>query len=579
MTETAELIDEAAEREARILARRAEFEARFRALAEGRPWYEGTGNDDPIFPHQWQGACYGAVARRWFLGDEPGAGKTRTSVAWLDLVGAAKVILVAEANVCGQFAGEVMTLAPHRTIINLKGLSKATRHEHLNQILRSREAVVVVNYEMFRRDPEALSKLQMWQADSIIVDEAHNMKSTKTTNYKNVEAMTFAENTCPSCGELIFGLRNPCGTCGWWVPAGDVRAYQKESVQNIKMFMSSRSIKNVMLMTGTPILNTPVDLFSIFHLIDPVKFPTLTWFKNEFTHPDYSQKRSVFSRRGLGLLTPLLKGRFLQRTLSDVGIELPKQHIHVERVELDPVKYPGQHRVITQVSKHAAVQLLSGEKATLMHVISIILRKRQANVWPGGVELTDDETGEKFSIGSEVTESVKMDAALERIVEYHRQGKRQIVFSQFQTALAEFERRVNAAGIRAVRFDGSTPEKLRTEIKSNFYKAKGEAPKWDVVLVHYRTGGAGLNLTSATATHILDEEWNAGKRDQSYARNHRIGQDEETDVHIYRIPGTVDTWMASLIAMKEKMVQSLGQAMSGEKQAAMIRDAVLKGEL
>lgn len=559
--------------------RRAAFEARFQALAEGRPWYEGTGNNDPIFPHQWAAACYGAVAKRWFLGDAPGVGKTRSSTAWMDLVGAKKIILVAEANVVSQFAGEVMTLAPHRAVVVLAGLSKATRHEHLNALLKAREAVVVINYEIFRRDPDALAKLQMWQADTMVIDEAHNMKSTKTTNFKHMQALAFAENTCPSCGGLIYGLRAPCPNCGWWVPAGDVKKFQKEAVQDMKLFLSTRSVQHVMPMTGTPVLNTPVDLFAIFHLIDPVRFPSLTWFKNEFTHPDYSQRRSVFSRRGLDQLAPMLKGRFLQRSLSDVGIELPKQHIHVVRVELDKDKYPGQCRVIEQVSKHAAIQLLSGEKATLMHAISIILRKRQANVWPGGLELTDDKTGEKFSIGSEVTESVKMDEALSKIKELHAQGRRQIVFSQFQTALAEFEKRINAAGIRAVRFDGSTPAALRNEIKSNFYRAKAEAPKWDVVLVHYRTGGAGLNLTSCTATHVLDEEWNSGKRDQAYARTSRIGQEEETDVFIYRIPGSVDTWMASLIAMKERMVNSLGTAMSAEKQVTLIAEAIKNGEM
>lgn len=214
-----------------------------------------------------------------------------------------------------------------------------------------------------------------------------------------------------------------------------------------------------------------------------------------------------------------------------------------------------------------------------MHMISIILRKRQANVWPGGIEIKDTETGEIiFSVGSEVQESAKMDAMMERVLEYHKQGKRQIIFSQFQTALVEFQKRAEAKGIRAARFDGSTPGKVRSRIKDNFYKAKGEVPEWDIVLVHYRTGGAGLNLTAATVTHILDEEWNSGKRDQAYARNHRIGQDEETDVHIYRAPG-VDVWMANLIAMKEKMVNSLGQAMSAEKQTKMMVEAILKGEI
>jgi SNF2 family DNA or RNA helicase len=53
---------------------------------------------------------------------------------------------------------------------------------------------------------------------------------------------------------------------------------------------------------------------------------------------------------------------------------------------------------------------------------------------------------------------------------------------------------------------------------------------------------------------MLDEEWNAGKRDQAYARIDRMGQTEETCVHVLRLEKTIDTWMADLIASKEDMV-------------------------
>lgn len=552
---------------------------RYAQIAADLPWYAGTGNDDPVLDHQWQGACYGAYARRWFLGDEPGAGKTRTSVGWADLVGAEKIVLVAEANVCAQFAGEVMTLAPHRTLINLAGLSAKTRHDHINSLLKREEGVVVINYEMFRRDHTALAKIQMWQADTIIIDEAHNMKDPQSSNARYVRAIAFAQNTCPGCTGLVYGLEDPCPSCGWQVPDGNVKAYNLKTTKSSDMFLESRSVKNLLAMTGTPVLNTPMDLFSIAHLIDPVEFPTKTKFKEDFTRPNYATGKSEFTRGGLERIKNKLKGRYLARNLEDVGIFLPKQHIHVERVELDPVKYPLQHRTITQISDMAKIEMESGEISTIMEMISIILRKRQANVWPGGIEVRDDEGNVTFSVGDEVKESVKMDECLAKIVDYHKKGKRQIVFSQFASALEEFEKRVNAKGIRAVRFDGSTPKPLRDEIKTNFYKAKNEVPKWDVVLVHYRTGGAGLNLTAAEVTHILDEEWNAGKRDQSYARNHRMGQDKETHVHVYRIPNSIDTWMANLIAIKERLATKLGQTMSADRQLSMLKDAIKKGEI
>lgn len=162
---------------------------------------------------------------------------------------------------------------------------------------------------------------------------------------------------------------------------------------------------------------------------------------------------------------------------------------------------------------------------------------------------------------------------------YLEQGHRQVVFSQFRTALEEFEKRLKKAGIRVVRFDGSTPNKLRNEIKNNFYRAKGETPKWDVVLVHYRTGGTGVNLTAATITHMLDEEWNDGKKQQAKARTRRIGQTEPSKVLIYRIPKTVDTFMANLIATKRRMAEGLRRTMTNEELIRKVGEAIQNGEM
>jgi SNF2 family DNA or RNA helicase len=248
---------------------------------------------------------------------------------------------------------------------------------------------------------------------------------------------------------------------------------------------------------------------------------------------------------------------------------------------LDKQEYPLQHRTITQLSKAASILLDSGQRMTVMHLIALVTRKRQANVWPGGIEMKDDDGNVVFSVGDEVQESVKMDAVTENIAKFHKEGHRQVVFSQFKTALAEMERRLKGLGYRVVRLDGDTPEALRAEIKTNFYRAKEETPKWDILLANYKTGGVGLNLTSITKTHILDEEWNPGKRDQAYARSARMGQLEETDVYVYRIPGTIDTWMSNTIYRKEKLISEFTDVVLEKEEDIMtnLMDAIESGEI
>lgn len=598
MTDTLErTAQEVDERAARQLTRRQELEARFLQLAEGKPWFEGTGNDDQVFPHQWVAACFGAVAKRWFLGDEPGLGKTRASIGWLDLVGARKVIVVAEANVASQFAGEIEEIAPHRTVINLAGLSKKTRLERLSAASRMESAILVVNYEMFRRDTDSLVKVLAWQADTMIVDEAHNMKAVKTANFKIVQRLFFTDNTCESCGGLILGLSKPCKRCNHIQYLSGLTASQKREL-TLSEWLANKSVQNTLLLTGTPLLNSPVDLYPLFHLTQPTLFPTLEGFKKTFLKPSHAEgtRKLVFKRDGLEQLMPYIKDFYLARKLEDVGERtevdgmsgirlpngqfLPDQHERIVRVDIDPERYPLQLRTIKQVSEQARLVLSSGETHTLMHMISIILRKRQANVWPGGIEIKDPNTGNLIlKVGSEVQESAKMDECLEQILAYHEHGHRQVVFSQFRTALEEFEKRVRAAGLRVARFDGSTPRALRDEIKSNFYRAKNEPAKWDVVLVHYRTGGAGVNLTAATITHVLDEEWNDGKKQQGYGRTHRIGQTESTEVLVYRIPNSIDTFMANLIRMKAKLSNDLRNRLTNEQLIFKVGDAIQKQEI
>ena len=588
-----EALADADARAARQAVKRRELEARFLEIAADKPWYIGTGNDDAIFPHQWTAMCFAAVAKRVFIGDKMGLGKTREAIGTLDLLNAKKVILIAERNIAPQFAGEIEDLAPHRTVINLAGLSKKTRQERLARARRMEEAVLVINYEMFRQDEDSLVKVLAWQADTVVVDESHNMKSLKSSNFKTVQKILFIDNTCEQCGGLITGLSKPCRACNHTQAfAGLTSKEQKQAT--LKQYLATKSVQNVILMSGTPLLNSPEDLYSSFHLIDPVKFPTADAFKRTFLKPSYAEgtRKMVFKRDGLEKLKPYIKNFYIARDLEDVGTRvdggielpggrfLPDQQEHVVSVDLDPERYPLQLRTIKQVSEQARITLSSGEKHTLMHMISIILRKRQANVWPGGIEIRDQGTDKAiFSVGQEVQESAKMDACQEQIEAYLKQGHRQVVFSQFRTALEEFERRLKKAGIRVVRLDGSTPEKVRNEIKSNFYRAKGEVPKWDVVLVHYKTGGAGLNLTAATVTHMLDEEWNDGKKQQAKARTHRIGQEEPSQVLIYRIPKTVDTFMANLIAMKKRMADSLKRTMTNEELIRKVGDAILNGEM
>lgn len=579
----------------------ANLTSKFLQIAQDKVWFTGTGNNDAILPHQWQGAQFGAVAKRWILGDGVGLGKTRQAVAWLDLVGAKKVLVVCEANIANQFAGEIMELAPHRTVLNLYKQRPSKKHEILDSLADRDEGVVVVNYQVWYRDHDIIAKLLGWHLDTLIVDEAHNLKTTSTSNFKLMKIIVAMDNVCAKCGGHIFGLYDPehldkgkkvpaaCQACGW--RKGDPTPIRYNN--KFDDLLSTRSIKNLCFTTGTPILNDPLDLYSLLHLINPILFPTKAAFQRKYLKNNHLSGKWEFREGAMTSLKPMLADILIARTDKEAGVKKPPQHVNVWPVDLDRQAYPLQYRTIKQISEAAEIVLDTGEEASIMSIMALITRKRQANVWPGGIVIRDTRKesptyGEVLlDVGSEVQESVKMDEIRDHILALKNDPnnhtgklhKVQLVFSQFSTGLVEFEKRLLAAGLRVARFDGSTPTNLRTEIKSNLNRANKEEPKWDVVLANYKTGGTGLNFTWVTATHIMDEEWNPGKRNQGYGRSDRIGQTEENFVFVYRVPASIDVWMSNIIYRKEKIINGFNEAMNETDISESFKDALASGTI
>lgn len=570
-TERAEERQAALERGTEVTTRQQEWIDYYESLTAEASWA-----GSPL-PYQKPGAMFLATAHRAILGDEPGLGKTFMSIMACDYVEAKRIVVVVIAEVASEFEGEFSLWAPERKTYNLTKQTKVKRHEILDELAGLDEFVVIVNYEILRelkgREREVLDELIWLQCDTLIVDEAHNMKNAKSANAKRIETLAYAINTCARCGAYQYDSAEPCDECEWHEGQPTNRAYDSP----IDMMLSTVSIKNVWMLTGTPILNEPGDLYPLLHLADPLHFKTLNQFYSNYCANNIYSGKWEFRDGGLNALKPMLRSIFLARTAEEVGLEIPKQRIHIEPIDMDASNYPGQAKVIEQLTEAAQIVLEDGRDMTVFETMTLVLRKRQANVWPAGIEVRDRETEEViFSVGDEVQESIKLDKIADKIVSLL--PRRQVVFSQFKGGNVALSRALELRGVSTVLYDGDTPEELRQEIKSNFKRANGEAPRWDVVLANYRTGGVGLNLTAATVTHIFDEEWNPGKRDQGYKRTARLGQEEETDVYVWRIKRSIDTWMANLITYKENIIAGFNDA-AKPASAMQLRDALESGEI
>jgi SNF2 family DNA or RNA helicase len=559
-----------AEVEVERIAAEAEIDAlsafkAFDELAAGEPWMVGNEFGDKAYKHQIDGAYLLANTGRAILADSVGLGKTLTAVAWMKLRQSKRVVIFCPGETMSQFEAEILKWSKRPPFVIGRKPKKEVR-ALLGVLKFLDEWVLICNYESWNRDRALLDEFTYMNADTLICDEAHKIKETKTSAYKGVEKVALARNKCGECGEFYLSCSH-------------------------NVSLAERSMESVLMMTGTPILNRPAEIWPLLHIIDPRNFYSVQAFNRSYCTYDYELNRYVFRDGGMASLAQRLRGMYLRRTRSDTDIKIPPQTIQHHNIELSVEDNAMQLELLSDLHNHSQIQLTDEKTAGFMSILALITRQRQAATWPGGMEIkvpilnpqgwpeTNPDGSFKYEIypvPEKYWQSAKMDAAVEFCKELVEDGQRVIVASQFLKALEEFNRRIGAPSadtdqpIRSVVYAGPTPHHLRDEIKSNLDRSNHEEPKWDVVCAHYKIGGVGLNFTAATQMIVLDEEWNPGMNEQFYGRTDRIGQTEETTVHVFRTLDTVDEWMAALIQMKKDMLEGWNKENS-DVQAELVK--------
>lgn len=493
--------------------------------------------------YQIDGAVHLAVTQRAMLGDDMGLGKTLTALIACDLTDAKKVIVICPSDTMHNFCREVRLWTPHRFPVVLGQLPRLERDIILETLPLSEQYMLIVNYEAWRKDPDLLTTLKSLKADTIIIDESHNIMNSKTDAASGVTELVFAGNYCSGCYDpVVKKVKENLYRCQCGIEA---------------MKWEFTTVRRVFPISGTGIMNRPQDLFSQLHLVDPENFPDMKSYLWDFCEMNW-QGRWGWKSGGESRLVKLIGPRYISRTQKDAGIELPplKPVEHLITQEMFKDFYPKQWKAYQQAREWAQV-ILDPDKKLVMSMpnrITVLLRLRQVLVWPNAIELfSENEDGYKETIAKlDIYESIKVDKAEELIKQFNENGDRVVVFSQFTDGIAELHRRL---GTSSVIYDGSTTKKLKQAVQLDFdVKTSSDTPRWQSVLAHYKSGGVGLNFNTANHVIYLDPPWNPGTEDQAKARTHRIGQTKDVHVHHIRVEKSVDTWMADIIQQKRNII-------------------------
>ena len=542
---------------------------------------------DRALPHQLEGMYYMSAAKRVLCGDAMGTGKTLQSIMTVEALqalkeGGKRTLIIAPGELCVNFQEECDLWAPELLVISLANLGTDQTLEDLafwdTQLETGKEdhLVILINYEILARSQKVLQDIIDWQPDTVICDEAHRIKETGSKSFMAIKKIVHAWNTCPECGALCFSQHQD-GINYYWNEAFRFGECGKHGI-----VQCVRSVQNFIAMSGTFILNSPTEIYASLHLARDDMFKSFNEFVYDYAYKNYNG-RYQWQTGGESRLVNRIKGMYIRRTVHDAGIKLPPQKINIHEMDFDPNAYPKQAQLLSDLVKNALMEIDEGRVKNVSSMLALITRQRQATVWPGGIYVNDygmDDDGTvyvkgRIHVGANYLESQKLDWACEMMDKFEAEGVRYAVMSLFREPLDELHRR---RGNKTVLFHGGTDAVTRAKIKRNFNRqhilSGEETQQWDGVLAHYTLGGEGLNLTDITQLIILDEQWNVGKNEQAYARIQRMGQTEETAVHIPRMkgPGCMDMWMAALNEEKRKIVDGFNTEFTFAELADIFRN-------
>jgi superfamily II DNA or RNA helicase len=286
--------------------------------------------------------------------------------------------------------------------------------------------------------------------------------------------------------------------------------------------------------TGTPMENNLMELWSLLSIAAPGLFPSPERFKDYYARPIEKSGNAEL----LAQLRRRIKPLIMRRTKEQVAADLPEKQEQVLEVELDP-----RHRKVYQTHLQRERQKILGLLDDVNHNRFTILRSltllRQLSLHAA---LIDEELID--------VPSAKIDALLEQIEDVVGGGHRALVFSQFTRFLRMARARLEASGVNCCYLDGTTTN--RAAVISSF--KDGTAP---VFLISLKAGGFGLNLTEADYCFLLDPWWNPATEAQAVDRTHRIGQTRNVMVYRLIASGTIEEKVMALKARKAELFSSV----------------------
>ncbi|MCD4796953.1 MAG: DEAD/DEAH box helicase family protein [Candidatus Cloacimonetes bacterium] len=412
------------------------------------------------------------------LADDMGLGKTVQAISILSVLPSDSCsMVICPKTLLYNWAAEIEKFNPGLSYILYEG----TQDER-KEILENRKVnILFASYSIIQNDIEQLSQIEF---DYIILDEAQHIKNAAALRTKSVKKL------------------------------------------NSKYKMS---------LSGTPIENNALELWSIFDFLMPGYLPSMRSFKNEYLDTIKSKKESQDKLKML--VSPFI----LRRKKKDVLIELPDKQEQIAYCKLSQAQEKMYLQILENVKEKFSISN-NNIGSNYIHILAALTKLRQICNHPA---LIDGKIKHKIEF------SGKLELLNEIVIDAVENGKKLLIFSQFVQMLKLLREVLKKAKIRFEYMDGST--RNRQKIIENFNNNNSIR----AFLISLKTGGFGLNLTAADTVIIVDPWWNPMGENQAIDRAHRIGQTKKVMVYKMITKGTIEEKIQVLQQNKTEMFENI----------------------
>lgn len=431
---------------------------------------------DILRPYQLEGVKYLLSLHDYSFGgilaDEMGLGKTLETISYINaLEEKMPVLIITPKAVLYNWESEIHKFSQMKCVVI--DTNKEEREKIIKKIDKNKKVLYCVSYDTFRRDEELFSQIEF---STIILDEAQSIKNSVSKRHQS---------------------------------------------------LLSLKAKNRIALTGTPLENSPFDLWSIFDFLMPGYLGDEKEFE-ELISDDDSNKR----------LALLLKPFMLRRRKQDVLKDLPSKsenNVIITMSESERMMY------LAYLEKARATQ---GESK--ISIFASLTRLRQLCVDPASFLENFDK-------------STKLLYAKDLLIETISNGHKAIVFSSFKTALLDLENLLVDEDIKVGVITGETSGKERMSLAEDF-NTKDDIK---ILLVSLKAGGVGLNLIGADTVIHLDPWWNPQVENQASDRVHRIGQTHPVTILRLIMKDTVEEKVLDLQNQKKDLYNEIVEGNGG----------------